>query len=271
MTSDSVFLVNKTVKQYLFAPGPAPVPPEVLLEMARPMIHHRTPEFSGMLDSVRERLKPLFGTRQEIILLASSGTGGMEAAVSNLLDPGHHALYVNGGKFGERWGKLIVAHGAIAHEIKVEWGKSARPEEIDDALTKDPTCRAVFVQASETSTGALHPIAEIGEVTRRRGVMLIVDGITSVGVFEQKMDDWGVDALVTGSQKALMLPPGLAMVALSDHAWARVGESRARRYYFDLQRELKAQRDEHTTAYTPAVALVFGLNKALEIIEAESL
>ncbi|HJU10408.1 MAG TPA: alanine--glyoxylate aminotransferase family protein [Candidatus Binataceae bacterium] len=259
------------MKQYLFAPGPAPVPPDVLLEMARPMIHHRTPEFSGLLDSVRERLKPLFGTRQEIILLASSGTGAMEAAVCNLLDPGNHALYVNGGKFGERWGKLIVAHGAIAHEVKVEWGRSARPEDVDDALTKNPTCRAVFVQASETSTGALHPIAEIGEVTRRRGVLLIVDGITSVGVFEQEMDGWGVDALVTGSQKALMLPPGLAMIALSAQAWARVRESHARRYYFDLQRELKAQRDEHTTAYTPAVALLFGLNKALEMIEAETL
>jgi serine---pyruvate transaminase len=239
--------------------------------MARPVIHHRTPEFSAVLDSVRERLKPLFGTGHEVILLASSGTGAMEAAVVNLLDPDHHAVYVNGGKFGERWGKLIVAHGAIAHEIKVEWGRSVRPEQVDDALRANPTARAVFVQASETSTGALHPIAEIGQVTRRRGVMLVVDGITSVGVFEQKMDEWGVDALVTGSQKALMLPPGLAIIALSDQALARAQESRARRYYFDLLRELKAQRDEHTTAYTPAVALVFGLSKALELIYAETL
>jgi aspartate aminotransferase-like enzyme len=264
-------LVKKRAKQYLFTPGPAPVPPEVLLEMARPMIHHRTPEFSLILDSVRQRLKPLFGTRQDIILLASSGTGAMEAVVANLLDPDDHALFVNGGKFGERWGKLMVAHGAIPHEIKVEWGRSARPEQVDDALALNPATRAVFVQASETSTGALHPIAGIGDVTRRRGVMLVVDGITSVGVFEQKMDDWGVDALVTGSQKALMLPPGLAMVALSEQALARARECRARRYYFDLLRELKAQRDDHTTAYTPAVALVFGLNKALELIEAETL
>lgn len=239
--------------------------------MARPVIHHRTPEFSTVLDSVRERLKPLFGTSREVILLVSSGTGAMETAVVNLLDPDHHAVYVNGGKFGERWGKLIVAHGAIAHEIKVEWGRSVRPEQVDDALRANPTARAVFVQASETSTGALHPIAEIGQVTRRRGVMLVVDGITSVGVFEQKMDEWGVDVLVTGSQKALMLPPGLAMIALSDQALARARESRARRYYFDLLRELKAQRDEHTTAYTPAVSLVFGLNKALELIHAETL
>jgi serine---pyruvate transaminase len=263
--------VKKTSKQYLFTPGPAPVPPEVLLEMARPMIHHRTPEFSAVLDSARERLKPLFGTHQEVILLASSGTGAMETAVVNLLDPDHHAVYINGGKFGERWGKLIVAHGAIAHEVKVEWGRSVRPEQVDDALRENPATRVVFVQASETSTGALHPIAEIGQVTRRRGVMLVVDGITSVGVFEQKMDEWGVDALVTGSQKALMLPPGLAMIALSEQALARARASRARRYYFDLLRELKAQRDEHTTAYTPAVALVFGLNKALDFIHAETL
>ena len=263
--------MKKSSKQYLFTPGPAPVPPEVLLEMARPIIHHRTPEFSAVLDSARERLKPLFGTRHEVILLASSGTGAMEAAVSNLLDPAHHAVYINGGKFGERWGKIIVAHGAIAHEVKVEWGHSVRPEQVDDALRENPAARALFVQASETSTGALHPIADIGEVTRRRGVLLVVDGITSVGVFEQKMDEWGVDALVTGSQKALMLPPGLAMIALSDQALARTRECRARRYYFDLLRELKAQRDEHTAAYTPAVALVYGLNKALELIHAETL
>jgi serine---pyruvate transaminase len=263
--------VNKPSKQYLFTPGPAPVPSEVLLEMARPVIHHRTPEFSAVLDSAREHLKPLFGTRQEVILLASSGTGAMEATVTNLLDPGHHAVFINGGKFGERWGKLIVAHGGIAHEVKVEWGHSVCPEQVDDALSANPAARMVFVQASETSTGALHPIAEIGEVTKRRGVMLVVDGITSVGVFEQKMDEWGVDALVTGSQKALMLPPGLAMIALSEQALARARQNRAPRYYFDLVRELKAQRDEHTTAYTPAVALVFGLNKALELIHAEAL
>jgi aspartate aminotransferase-like enzyme len=263
--------VNKNRRQYLFTPGPAPVPPEVLLEMAQPVIHHRTPQFGVLLDSVRQQLKPLFGTKQEIILLASSGTGAMEAAVANLMNPDDHALYVNGGKFGERWGRLIRAYGATAHEVQVEWGRSVRAEQIEDALVANPEIRAVFVQASETSTGALHPIAEIGEITRRYQVMLVVDGITSVGVFEQKMDSWGVDVLVTGSQKALMLPPGLAMVALSEWALARARECRGRRFYFDLLRELKSQRDEHTTAYTPAVSLVFGLNKALEMIHAETL
>jgi aspartate aminotransferase-like enzyme len=263
--------ISAPVKKYLFTPGPAPVPPEVLLEMGRPIIHHRTPQFSAILDAAREQLKPLFGTRQEVIILSSSGTGAMEAAVTNLLQPGDQAIFVNGGKFGERWGKLILAHGAKAHEVRVEWGRAVRPEQIEDALRAFPGARAVFVQASETSTCAVHPVAEIGAVTRRRETILVVDGITSVGVFEQRMDEWGIDALVTGSQKALMLPPGLGMIALSERALQRAETIRTPRYYFDLMRELKAQRDDHTAAYTPAVSLIFGLNKSLEMIHAETL
>ena len=259
-------------KKYLFTPGPAPVPPEVLLEMSRPIIHHRTPEFSAVLDEARERLKPLYGTHNgEIILVSSSGTGAMEAAVINLLQPGEQAIFVNGGKFGERWGKLLATFGMKGHEVKVEWGRAARPDQIEDALKANPDARAVLVQASETSTCAVHPIAAIGEITRRRGVMLIVDGITSVGVFEQKMDEWGVDAFVTGSQKALMLPPGLGVVALSQRALETAKTNKTPRFYFDLLKELKAQRDEHTTAWTAPVSLVFGLNKSLELIHEETL
>lgn len=259
------------MKKYLFTPGPAAVPPEVLLEMAQPIIHHRTPQFSAVLDQARERLKPLFGTQQEVILLAASGSGAMESAVSNLLSSGEHAIFVNGGKFGERWGKMLKTFGMVPHEIKVEWGRAVRPEEIEDALKVNPEVRAVFVQASETSTCAVHPVAEIGKITDRRDVLLVVDGITSVGVFEQKMDEWGVDALVTGSQKALMLPPGLGMIALSTRAWDSVKKSRTARFYFDLSRELKAQREDHTTAFTPAVSLISGLNKSLEMLHAEGL
>ncbi|HTY57077.1 MAG TPA: alanine--glyoxylate aminotransferase family protein [Candidatus Binataceae bacterium] len=259
------------MKKYLFTPGPAPVPPEVLLEMARPLIHHRTPEFSAALDRARDGLKPLFGTREEIIILAASGTGAMEAAVVNLLEPGDSAIFINGGKFGERWGKLLSTHGMTGHEVKVEWGRAVRPEQVEDALRAHPEARAVLLQASETSTTAVHPVDQIGAVTRKRDAMLIVDGITSVGVFEQKMDEWGIDALVTGSQKALMLPPGLAMIALSRRALERAAKSSTPRFYFDLRRELKAQREEHTTAYTPAVSLIFGLNKTLELLEAETL
>jgi aspartate aminotransferase-like enzyme len=258
-------------KKYLFTPGPAPVPPEVLQEISRPIIHHRTPEFSAVLDEARELIKPLFGTHQEVILLASTGTGAMEAAVTNLLAPGEAALFVNGGKFGERWGKLLAAHGMAGHEISVEWGRGVRPEQVEEAIKSRPEARALFVQASETSTCAVHPIAEIAAVTRRRDVMLIVDGITSVGVFEQKMDEWGIDALVTGSQKALMLPPGLGMIALSPRGWERAQKSKTPRFYFDLNRELKAQRDEHTTAWTASVSLIFGLHKSLSMIRAETL
>ncbi len=157
------------------------------------------------------------------------------------------------------------------HEIRVEWGRAVRPEQVEEALHANPNVRAVLVQASETSTCALHPVPEIARLTRERDVMLIVDGITSVGVFEQKMDDWGIDALVTGSQKALMLPPGLGIIALSPRAWARTKKPHVPGFYFDLNRELKAQRDDHTTAYTPAISLIFGLNKSLELIHAETL
>ncbi len=259
------------VKKYLFAPGPVPVPPEVLLAIARPIIHHRTPEFSAILDSARAGMQSLFGTRQEVLLLSSSGTGAMEAAVTNLLQPGEEAIFVNGGKFGERWGKLIQAYGAIPREIKVEWGRAVRPEQVAEALQAHPRARAVFVQASETSTCAVHPVAAIAELTRSRDTMLVVDGITAVGVFAQKMDEWGIDALVTGSQKALMLPPGLGLIALSERAWERARANRTPRYYFDLNRELKAQRDEHTTACTPAVSLIFGLTKSRELVYAETL
>jgi serine---pyruvate transaminase len=258
-------------KRYLFTPGPAPVPPEVLLEMARPIIHHRTPEFSAALDQARERMKPLFGTSSEVILLASTGTGAMESAVINLLKPGDHAIFVNGGKFGERWGKLLAAFGMIGHEVRAEWGRAVRPEQIEEAFKANPESRAVLVQASETSTCAVHPVEAIGQVTKRRDAMLIVDGITSVGVFEQKMDAWGVDAFVTGSQKALMLPPGLAMLAMSARALETMKSNKTPRFYFDLNKELKAQRDEHTTAWTAPVSLVFGLNKSLELIHAEGL
>jgi aspartate aminotransferase-like enzyme len=226
------------------------------------MIHHRTPEFSAVLDQARERMRPLFGTRQEVILLAASGTGAMEAAVVNLLAPGEHAVYINGGKFGERWGKLLAAYGMIGHEIRVEWGRAVRPEQIQEAFGANPNARAVLMQASETSTCAVHPVAEVGAITRARDAMLIVDGITSVGVFEQKMDEWGVDALLTGSQKALMLPPGLAMVALSERALERAQGARTPRYYFALMSEVKEQRLEHTHALDRP-SLVLGLNRSL--------
>jgi aspartate aminotransferase-like enzyme len=256
------------IKQLLLAPGPTPVPARVRLAMARPMIHHRTPQFSALFAEVRQGLRELFETSQDVIQLAASGTGAMEAAVVNCFAPGEEVVVVNGGKFGERWLKLAQTFGLRPIEIGVEWGRAVRVEDVERALAEHPNARGVLVQASETSTTAVHPIRELAELTRRRDVLLVVDGITAVGVYALPMDRWGIDVLVTGSQKALMLPPGLALIALSERAWARIGQSAQPRYYFDLARE-RTNQAKNTTAYTPAISLVVGLHESLQMLREE--
>lgn len=256
------------IKRYLLTPGPTPVPTEVALRMAEPIIHHRTPEFSKLFAEVRARLKTLFQTAEDVLVLASSGTGVMEAAVVNLLSADDRVIVVNGGKFGERWTKICQTYGVRVEEIKVEWGEGVVVEAVRAALERFPDAKAMLVQASETSTTAVHPIEEIAKLTRARDTLLIVDGITAVGVFDVPMDRWGIDALVTGSQKALMLPPGLAFLALSPRAWKRADQPHLPGFYFDLKRERKSQA-ENTTAYTPAVSLVFGLHSVLAMLEQE--
>ncbi len=256
------------IKSYLLAPGPTPVPPEVLAAMSLPVIHHRTPQFAGVLAEVQESLKTLFGTKQDVLVLAASGTGAMESAITNLCSPGDEVIVVNGGKFGERWTKLAQAYGVTPHEITVEWGRAVRPEQVAAALEAHPKARAVYMQASETSTCVLHPVAEIAALTRTRDTLLVVDGITAVGVVELPMDRLGVDVLVTGSQKALMLPPGLAFIALSERAWAATATAKLPRFYFDLKKERKGVA-EKSTAWTPAISLVQGLKVALGMMEAE--
>jgi aspartate aminotransferase-like enzyme len=237
--------------------------------MAEPIIHHRTPEFSKIFSEVRVGLKKLFQTEQDVLTLASSGTGAMEAAVVNLLSAGDNVIVVNGGKFGERWTKICQTYGVNVEEIKVEWGQGVGIEAVKAALEKVPDAKAVLVQASETSTTAVHPVEEIAKITRERDTLLIVDGITAVGVFDVPMDRWGIDVLVTGSQKALMLPPGLAFIALSERAWKRADKAHLPGFYFDLKRERKNQAD-NTTAYTPAVTLVIGLAAVLTMLEKET-
>lgn len=258
------------IKQLLLAPGPTPVPARVRLAMAQPMFHHRTPQFSALFGAVRDSLKRLFQTQQDVLILASSGTGAMEAAVSNCFAPGDEVVVVNGGKFGERWTKLATPFGLKPIEVRVEWGRAVRADQIEQALDEHPAARGVFVQASETSTTAVHPIEPIAAMTRRRDVLLVVDGITAVGVYDIPMDRWGVDVLLTGSQKALMLPPGLALIALSERAWSRVETTRQPRFYFDLARE-RTNQAKNTTAWTPAISLVIGLREALAMIEEEGL
>jgi aspartate aminotransferase-like enzyme len=236
--------------------------------MALPVIHHRTPQFGAVLAEVQEGLRELFGTAGEVLVLAASGTGAMEGSVTNLLSPGDEVIVVNGGKFGERWTKICTAYGVRAHEVVVEWGQAVRPDAVAAALDAQPAARAVFVQASETSTCVLHPVAALADLTRRRETLLVVDGITAVGVVDLPMDRLGIDVLVTGSQKALMLPPGLAMVALSERAWKATERARLPRFYFDFRRERKGVA-ERSTAWTPAISLIQGLRVALAMLRAE--
>lgn len=257
------------IKQTLLAPGPTPVPPEVLLEMAMPMMHHRTPAFSAILDDTSARLKRLYKTEQPVLMLATSATGAMEAAVANLLAPGEKGLAINGGKFGERWRNILKAYGFPFATVDVEWGKACTADDVKKALDADPSIKAVFMQGCDTSTATRFPIEDVAKITRERDVLLVVDGVTSVGVWDIPMDALGIDCLVCGSQKALMLPPGLATIALSERAWKKSEQSKSTKFYLNLSKELKAQRDESTTAWTPAVSLIIGLRRALTMMETE--
>lgn len=258
-------------KRYLLAPGPTPVPPEALQAMALPILHHRSPEFVPILAQVKEDLKWLFQTTQDVLILTATGTGGMVAAVTNFLSPGDKVLCVRGGKFGERWAEICEAYGITPVNLDVEWGTAVDPQRVEDALKADPTMKAVYFQASETSTGVAHPTREIAEICRRReGTLCVVDAITAMGVVDLPTDAWGLDVVVTGSQKALMLPPGLAFVSVSEKAWAFNRAAKAPRYYFNLAQERK-KLQENQTLFTTASSLIVGLKAALEMMKAEGL
>lgn len=258
-------------KKYLFSPGPTMLPPEVLLKMAEPIMHHREPEFERILAEIREGLKYLFQTKNEVLVFTSSGTGAMEGGVSNILSKGDKALVVRGGKFGERWGEICKAYGMEFVPIDVEWGKAVDPKQVQKALASTPSIRGVYTQASETSTGVRHPIREIAEIVKKyEETVLVVDAITGIGVFDLPMDAWGIDVLISGSQKALMLPPGLSFVSLSDKAWKFVERSNLPKFYFDFKKELKsAQKNQNS--FTPAISLFVGLRESLRLIRSEGL
>jgi aspartate aminotransferase-like enzyme len=257
------------IKQYLLSPGPTPIPNEVALAMAETMIHHRTPQFNKIFDEAREGLKKLFGTKNDVLMLASSGTGAMEASVANLFSPGDKVLVVNGGKFGERWLNISNAFGLNPIEMKVEWGQAVKVADVENQLKAHPDIQGVMIQASETSTTVLHPIKEIAKLTQS-GPLFLVDGVTAVGVVSLPLDEWGIDVLVTGSQKALMLPPGLGFIALSDRAWEKTKKAKLPRFYFDLNLERKNQQ-KGSGAFTPAVSLIFGVRASLQMMQREGL
>ncbi len=257
------------MKKYLLAPGPTAVSPEVLLSMAQPILHHRAPEFVELLKRVKEDLKWLFQTENDVLILASTGTGGMEGSVSNFLSPGDKALYINGGKFGERWGKICKGYGVLTEEIKVEWGCVVNPADVAAALEKDPSIKAVFIQASETSTGVAHPVKEVAEIVKNYdNCLMVVDAISAMGVFDVQTDTWGLDVVISGAQKALALPPGLAFVSISEKGWRQAEKCTNAKFYFDFKKERDALR-KNQTAYTAAVSLILGLEQSLKMMREE--
>jgi aspartate aminotransferase-like enzyme len=257
------------IKHYLLSPGPTPIPNEVALAMSETMVHHRTPQFNKIFDETRAGLKRLFGAKSDVLILASSGTGAMEASVANLFSAGDKVLVINGGKFGERWLNISNAYGLNPIEMKVPWGQAVKVGDVEKQLKNNPDIQGVMVQASETSTTVLHPVREIAQLTKN-GPLFVVDGVTAVGVVPMPAEEWAIDVLVTGSQKALMLPPGLGFIALSDRAWEKTKQAKLPRFYFDLNLERKNQQ-KGSGAFTPAVSLIFGLRASLKMIEREGL
>ncbi|MET0689622.1 MAG: alanine--glyoxylate aminotransferase family protein, partial [Candidatus Binatia bacterium] len=237
--------------------------------MSETMIHHRTPQFNKIFEEARNGLKKLFGTKNDVLILASSGTGAMEASVANLFSPGDKVLVVNGGKFGERWLNIANAYGLNPVEMKVAWGQAVKVADVEQQLNAHPDVQGVMIQASETSTTVFHPVKEIAKLTKN-GPLFLVDGVTAVGVVPLMMDEWGIDVLVTGSQKALMLPPGLGFIALSDRAWEKTKKAKLPRFYFDLNLERKNQQ-KGSGAFTPAVSLIFGARASIKMLEREGL
>jgi aspartate aminotransferase-like enzyme len=254
-------------KTRLYTPGPTPLLPAAQFAMAAADIHHRTPEFRALFQKVLAQLKVFVGTKNDVLLLACSGTGAMEASVSNLTSPGDRALVLTAGKFGERWVDLAKAFGLAADVVKAPYGQTFDLEEVRAALK--PEHKAVYMQATETSTTVRHDVEAVARLVNESDALLIVDGITGLGTTHFDVDGWGIDVLIGGSQKAVMIPPGLAYLSVSEKAWAAMEKAKNPRYYFDLRKERKnAVKGE--SAYTPAVALVAGLGAALDYIAAQA-
>jgi len=257
-------------KYQLMAPGPTPVPSEVLLAMAKPIIHHRTPAYEALFIEVRAALKKLFQTSAEVLPLACSGTGAMEAAVVSTLSAGDRVVVVRAGKFGDRWLDLAKAYGLDAIDLTAPFGHTVDAGRLAEALKSQPDAKAVLVQHSETSTGVLHDVRSYAAVTKPHDAILVVDAVSSLGIAELAMDAWDIDVVVSGSQKGLMLPPGLGFCALSEKAWRKSKTSTLPKFYFSLADELKYVV-KNEVRFTPAVSIVVGLLEALRMIEAEGL
>jgi aspartate aminotransferase-like enzyme len=254
-------------KTRLFTPGPTPLLPAAQFAMAAADIHHRTPEFRALYQKVLAQLKVFVGTQNDVLLLSSSGTGAMEAAVSNLTSPGDKVLVLTAGKFGERWTGLAKAFGCQPDVLSAPYGRTFVLDAVKAAIK--PEHKVVFVQATETSTAVRHDVEAIANLVKETDALLVVDGITGLGTTHFDVDGWGIDVLIGGSQKAVMIPPGLAYLSVSEKAWKAMEQSKNPRYYFDLRKERKnAVKGE--SAYTPAVALIAGLGAALDYIAGQA-
>lgn len=260
-------------KEYLFTPGPTPIPNRVNVAMSKPMIGHRSAAFPVLLEDVSTRLQPIFGSDNPVSIISGSGTGALETAAVNTIEPGDDVVVIVGGAFGDRFAKICEAHGAIVHRLQVELGKVCQPEQLEDFIkSADKNFKAVFATYCETSTAVIHPIKELGEVTKRvSDALFIVDGVSCIGGVPVDMAGWNIDILVSGSQKALMLPPGLGFVAVNDHAKDVIKSNKSNRFFFDLNRYFDAYDQKKSTPFTPAVSLIYGAQEVCQMIEEEGL
>lgn len=257
-------------KHFLFTPGPTPIPPEALLSMASPIDYHRSAEAVKLIKDVLEKLKAVFQTQNDVMLLTSSGTGAMEGAVTNLLSRNDRVIVIRSGKFGERWGELCTAYGVEFDAIDVEWGNSVDPQMVAERLGKRPETKAVLSTLCETSTGALHDIESLAQITKERPTLLVVDAVSALCADDLQMDNWGVDVVVSCSQKGLMTPPGLGFATLNDRAWEATKSADLPRYYFDL-RKARESGLEGSVPYTPAITFIVALQYALNLICSEGI
>ncbi|MBC8527393.1 MAG: alanine--glyoxylate aminotransferase family protein [Candidatus Cloacimonetes bacterium] len=258
------------MKKYLLSPGPTPVPEEILQIMSEPMVHHRTPAFKAMVGQAIEGLKYVFQTENDVLIFSASGTGAMEGAVSNVLNKGEKAIIIRNGKFAERWGEIAEKYGIESLYVDLPWGTVGQPATLDNLLKENPDVKAVYTQLTETSTGVVMPVKELGEIVSKTDALLVIDAISGLGGQEFYMDDWNVDICVAGSQKGLMLPPGHAYAAISEKAWTKIEKCTQPNYYFDWKLYRK-KLATNTDPFTGSVLHIKGLLKAIEIIKEDGI
>src|SRR5690242_16731948 len=253
-------------KQRLLTPGPTPLYPPALHAMMASDMHHRTEDFRKVYRACLADLKELMATSNDVVMFAASGTGAMDATVSNLFSKGDKVVVCVSGKFGERWAEIAKAYGLDAHVLTVPYGDVVTPKMVQDALAADPAVKGVFVQASETSTGAAHDVQAMGRAVAKTGAIMVVDAITGLGTMPLDIDGWGIDILIGGSQKAFMITPGLTFLAISPKAWKLADTATLPHYYFNLKQEKKSG-EAGESSWTPATALVLALGEALRYIK----